>query len=44
MLEREDVFCLPESKRRWERRFKENLINAIQQHPLSQKRLFGMDM
>lgn len=44
MLEREDVFCLTESKRRWGRRFKENLINAIQQHPLSQKRLFGMDM
>lgn len=41
LLERPQVFFMPEAKRRWERRLKENLINSIEAHPLNQPRLFG---
>lgn len=41
LLERENIFFMPEAKRRWERRLKENLLTSIQSHPLNQPRLFG---
>jgi predicted metal-dependent HD superfamily phosphohydrolase len=43
LLSREQIFLTPEAKRRWERRAKDNLTQAIAQHPFAQQRLFGND-
>ena len=43
LLDREFIFNLPESRRRWEKRTRDNLNRNIEHHPFVQKRLsFGM--